>query len=384
MAAFFSIMIISGGAPKAQSLATIDQDLSTIVDRARPAVVSVEARSGEMPQPMFPGTNQSQSHAVNTVIGSGVLIDSLGHILTTMSLVDNRVSFRININNRLQRARLVGIDRRLGLAVLKIDGLYQQYPEVSEIPPLVGHLAVALGRSIGGICYPSLGIIAGRRPDGAYLLSGSILPGVVGGAVFDLSGNLTGIIISGSVNEPSRTDNLWNGIVFIPAQMAVTAAEGIICYGDSEAGWLGISTAAIELVSDKGEVLGDAVIIAEIEHDSPADRSGLRPGDIITRFGEYEISGETDLQRLVAGAGPDSVIVLEFLRNNRSYSRPIRLQPRPVGQGPMVNASATFEVSVKNGNGSGAVRREIDSLQEELNRIEKRLNLLLRKSQASP
>ncbi len=381
MAVFFSAIAFICPDLSAQSLTALDQDISNVVHEASMGVVTIEARPSEIRAPVYPGQELKQSNPVNTAVGSGLVIDSLGHILTILSLVEGFDEFRVMINNVDQEARLVGKDQRFNLAVLKIDTIFSDYLEMSPIPPLVGRLAVGFGHAIGRTGFPTLGVIAGRRADGSYLMSGSALPGLLGGGVFDLSGKLIGIITSGSVTDGHIGENFWGGLVLLPAAAAYAAADRIICCGDREAGYLGVKTTAIELVSSDGKIIGEGVVVSHIEPGSPAEKSGLQLGDIVTRFNSREVASDLELQRLVSGAGSGNTVEIELIRNRQSRRENIRLTNHP--DRSHIAQSSQFTSAWNQSSGPARLRHQIDSLGSELIRIQAELDFLLQRLDAS-
>ena len=105
-AVFFSISIIFYSLLSAQTLTTLDQEISRVVHKVSRGVVTIEARPPESRAPIFPGQELNQNNTVNAVIGSGLLVDSLGHILTILSLVDGFDDFRVVINGISKSAKL--------------------------------------------------------------------------------------------------------------------------------------------------------------------------------------------------------------------------------------------------------------------------------------
>lgn len=376
LAVFFSGLLVFGSAAAGQELAALDLEISRLVDRISGSVVTVEARQEESRIPVFPGYVRTLTKPVNTVVGSGLVIDSAGHILTILSLVDGNDNFQVEVGGRTVDAALVGVDRRHELALLKINQPTRNYLTPSTLPPFTGRLAVAYGRTLGRTGYPSLGIIAGRQADGSFLMSGSVLPGLLGGGIFDLSGNLIGIIISGSVGGTEMAGNIWGGIVMLPASIALAAADRIICCGSREAGYLGIRTTAIELVSSNEQVLGEAVAISEVEPNSPAAMAGLRIGDIITRFARLQVSSDRELQRLISSAGSDSTVLIEFIRGQRRHSVAIPLAPF---SGPRTESVVMqfFMLTGARGFLAAGLQRRIDSMQAEMEQLQRELDRLI-------
>lgn len=383
LAAFFSTLVIVGGDINAQALASFDQELSQIISRVSPAVVTVEARPTENKTPLFPGLSSYGTQPINAVVGSGLLLDSMGNILTIFSLIEGYQDFLVKIDGRAIKAKLVGIDQQYNLAVLKIPGIYNRYLEVSSFPPFIGRLAITYGRAVNNTGYPSLGIIAGRRPDGRYLISGSIAPGVLGGGVFDLTGKLIGIISSGAITSGDVSGRGAGGIVLLPVSAAMTAANRIICCGNKNAGYLGIETSAIELVSDRGDIIGEAVAISYIAPASPAAKAGLRVGDIITHFGDREISTDNELHQMVSGTGSGKTVALDLIRSHNKTTIDIVLSSIPSksnysGYHGLLPGSSQEEISVYQ------LQRKVDMMRRDLERLENDLRMILKRTASSP
>ncbi len=374
LAVFFSTLILTYQSARSQGLETLDREISAIVDHISGGIVTVESRLQGGQGPVFPGQSRPSAQPVNAVVGSGILIDSVGHILTSLGLVDGYDNFRIEIQGQSLNAALVGYDRRQNVAVLKIDSIFHSYIEISSVPPLAGRLALAYGNSIEHTGYPALGIIAGRQSDGSYLVSGTVLPGLLGGGVFDLRGELIGMISSGNVTVNDYR-GAWGGIVMIPASVAINSADRIICCGNRDAGYLGISTTAIELVSSGQKILGEAVAISDVEPGSPAAAAGLRVGDIVVRIGAREITNDRELQRLVGSAGADSTIVIELIRGQRRMRIGVTLTSLADGHNYPLPTGPDWQIDRQ----SMAIdmQRRIDSMRAEMLLLQKQLEHLM-------
>jgi len=374
LAVFFSMTILTGAV--AQELQGLDREISRIVDQVSATVVTVEAHQRESKTPLYSGSARALDEPIYAVVGSGLLIDSIGHILTVLGAVDGYEDFRAEIDGRIVEADLVGMDRSHNVAVLKVPGVFPQWAEVSTIPPFSGRLALAYGRVIGRTGYPALGIIAGRQSDGTYLMSGSVLPGLLGGGVFDLSGKLLGLISSGSITATGPRDRYWGGIIILPVSTAIAAADRIICCGNREAGYLGIKTTDIELVMSDENVLHEAVVISDVEKRSPAAAAGLRVGDIITRVAFRMITNDRELQRLISSAGADSTIPIEFIRGQIRLNVNVPLAATPQRRNA-VNGSAEATTGNRDYVTAMELRKRIDSLQVETSRLQRELDQLM-------
>jgi len=375
VAVFFSLLTVPGGTTFGQGLARLDQEISRVVENISEAVVRVEARMQNTRGSFVGGQANRLTDPVTAMVGSGLLVDTLGHVLTVLSLVDGCDEFLVGYKDQNFDAKLVGVDRGYNLAALKIEAPVDHYVDVSPIPPFPGRLALAFGRAAGGAGYPSLGIIAGRQGDGSFLVSGSVIPGLLGGGVFDLSGKLLGMISSGSIPVSDDRRSSWEGIVMIPATTVSAAGDRIICCGNREAGYLGVKTTAIELVSAASKVLGDAVVIAEVEPRSPAEMAGLRPGDIITRFGLRDISSDRQLQRLVSSAGSDSAVAIDYMRGGQRFTVTVQLAALSRNRDQIVPSASSLRPDEKK-RLLTELQRQIDAMRTEMNRLQRELDRL--------
>lgn len=367
-AVFFSVLAALAGMATAQELELLDRRISEIISKVSVSVVTVEARYPDNNSPILSPRCPGCSNPVNAMIGSGLLLDSMGHVLTTLDLIDGVSEFLIDMGGNPQPALLVGLDRREGLAVLKISGRRFATTLVpSPDPLLAGKLIIAYGHTTGKTGYPALGILAGPQSGGSFLMSGTTVPGLPGGGVFDLSGRLIGIVVSDRMDRFSPPGSPPSGITLLPVSIALAAAERIICCGSRDAGYLGIRTTDIELVSDSGVVIGAAVVVSDVDLNSPARRAGLTPGDIITRFNAQPISDDRELQRLVATYGSDTPASLELLRGTKHVSLTVALERTLESSPPM--RRATDKTPVSRRLAASRLQREADSLHAEIRRL---------------
>lgn len=373
LAAFFSGVVLWAAPACGQSLQALDQEMSKMVSVLASGVVTIEARPPESRIPRFPGQNLATEQPVNAIVGSGLIIDSVGHILTTLNLAEGCEEFEIDCDGKRFPARLVGVDHRHNLAVLKSEGSFRHYIKPSPIPPLEGRLVLAYGKTIGRFGYPMLGIIAGRQNDGTYLMSGTLLPGLLGGGVFDLSGFLLGVIIGGDIGPDDDGGRVPGGVVLAPTGMALSAADKIICCGNRPAGYLGLETSAIELVSAEGKVMREAVVVTYVDPASPAESAGFAVGDIITHLNRQDIIEDRDLQKTISTAGADSTVTIEVIHGRQTRTVAVTLGTQ---SGPR-----DFPAGVAQMTGGGRrdsdMERRIDSVRTEILRLQKELDQML-------
>jgi len=201
----------------------------------------------------------------------------------------------------------------------------------------VGEWVIAVGNPMGFSHTVTAGIISakGRSLDLATYESflhtdAAINPGNSGGALVDLKGNLVGI----NTAIASQTGS-YIGIGFaIPINMARRVMEDLITKGKVVRGYLGIKIQ--DITSDIGEALKlrqkEGALVAEVQNDSPADKAGFKPGDIIKKLRGKKIKTSKQLQHLIADIKPGSKIKVVVLRNRRHRTLVVRVGEFPSGE----------------------------------------------------
>lgn len=272
--------------------------LAPMLERVMPAVVNISTR-GPMPRrnplmddPFFRryfGTPGEQ--APSQSLGSGVIVDAeQGLIVTNHHVIDNAAQILITLNDgRDIEATLVGSDPDADIALVKVEaeGLTQlAWADSSRLR--VGDFSVAIGNPFGLGQTVTSGIISALGRSGLGIedfedfiqTDASINPGNSGGALVNLRGELIGI--NTAIVGPSG-GNVGIGFA-IPSNMAADIADQLLEFGEVRRGALGIT--AQPLTPDLAEAFGVTsrfgVVIGQVQPDSPADKAGLRAGDVIT------------------------------------------------------------------------------------------------------
>jgi serine protease Do len=259
-------------------------------------------------------------------LGSGVIITKDGYILTNHHVIDGAEEIRIELtNNRGYDAKVIGDDPRSDLAVLKIDA--------NDLPMLtlgdsdrvrVGDVVLAVGNPLGIGQTVTAGIISAKGrstglSDGSFesflQTDAPINQGNSGGALVSTAGELVGI--NSQIVSPTG-GNIGIGFA-IPANMARSVAEQLIKSGKVRRGYLGVTVQAV--TSDMAASLGlkdvRGVIVNNIERGSPAERAGLKQGDVITVINGVQIEDGNSLRNIVASAGPGAEVTMTILRDGR-------------------------------------------------------------------
>ncbi len=313
-----------------------------VVNRVAPAVVTIRsARMVRAPRQhpfyedpffrdffgdRFGGRAPAPRQQIQRGLGSGVIITKDGYILTNHHVIDGAEEIKIEMtNNQGFDAKLIGDDPRSDLAVLKINS--------NDLPMLtlgdsdrvrVGDIALAVGNPLGIGQTVTAGIISAKGrttglSDGSFesflQTDAPINQGNSGGALVATSGELIGI--NSQIVSPTG-GNIGIGFA-IPANMARSVAEQLIKSGKVRRGSLGVTIQP--LTSEMAENLGlkdmRGVIINSVEPGSPADRAGIKQGDVITVINGKQIDDANSLRNIIASAGPGAEITIIVLREGR-------------------------------------------------------------------
>lgn len=268
-------------------------------------------------------------------LGSGVIVDSDGIILTNNHVVKNADDIKVRLmDGREFKAKVKGTDSQTDLAVITIDAKGLKPIKLGDSDRArVGDWVLAIGSPL----QPELehtvttGIISAKGRSGVGLsqyedfiqTDAAINPGNSGGAMVNLYGQLIGI------NAAIATQNGgFMGIGFaIPVNLAKKVMSDILEKGKVIRGWLGVYIQTITPDIAKALNLDRAkgVIISKVQKDSPAEKSGLKNEDVVLKFNGKEVNNSTELSTWVAGSSPDAKITLTILRDGKIKDVTVKL-----------------------------------------------------------
>jgi Do/DeqQ family serine protease len=346
-----------------ESQASLQQSFAPIVRRTAPAVVnvysSVNVTRTNCPyanDPIFYrfcGSNtQTRSEKVDNSLGSGVIVGADGIIVTNNHVVENGQEFRVVLNDRREfPAEVVMKDARTDLAVLRIDTGGQPLPmlEFSDTRQLmVGDLVLAIGNPFGVGQTVTSGIVSAlaRTDVGVSDYSSfiqtdaSINPGNSGGALVDMDGRLVGVnsmIFSRGGGS--------NGIGFaIPSEMVKRVVDAAVRGGTLVRPWLGAKGEVID--SAKAKALGldrpRGVLIGDVYAAGPADKAGLREGDVVLTVDGREVFDDRGMKFIAATKAEGEVVNLSILRNGQPQQISVRMAAPPgTSKGELVQVQGT-------------------------------------------
>jgi serine protease Do len=278
--------------------------------------------------------------------GSGVIVDKSGVILTNNHLIENAGEIEVRLSDKRKfKAKVAGRDPKTDLAVLKIEG-DGDFPvaQLGDSDSLrIGQWAIAVGNPFGLDRTVTVGIISatGRRGMGVATYESfiqtdaAINPGNSGGPLVNLDGRVVGI--------NTAIVSVGQGIGFaIPANEARRVMPQLLTSGRVTRGWLGIRIQPLteELAPSFGAKEGDGVLVADVMQDSPAEKGGLKPGDVILEFEGQKTAEVPDLQRIVAITPPGQSAKMTVLREGKRETLDIKLGEMPADE-PVVAAKGT-------------------------------------------
>jgi len=270
-------------------------------------------------------------------LGSGVIVSADGYILTNFHVVEAASDIEVALNDgKTLKAKVVGSDPESDLAVLKIKA--EKLPAITfgQMENLrVGDVVLAIGNPFGVGQTVTMGIVSalGRSHLGINTFENfiqtdaAINPGNSGGALIDTNGNLLGI----NTAIYSRSGGS-QGIGFaIPVSSAKTIMEQIIQNGTVIRGWIGVE--AQEITAELAESFGlpgtEGALIAGVVRASPADRAGIKPGDVLLAVNGKPVKDPQVMLDLIAGLKPDENAAFRLRRDKGVIDVPVRIGKRP-------------------------------------------------------
>jgi len=264
----------------------------------------------------------------SSALGSGVIVSENGYILTNNHVVKGADEIKVILYDKREfKGTIVGTDSRTDLAVIKIDAKDLPVIRIGESGKLkTGDVVLAIGNPFGLNQTITMGIVSavGRSNIGLadfedfIQTDAAINPGNSGGALVNTNGELVGINTA-----IFSTSGGYMGIGFaIPSDMAKSVMESIIKHGKVIRGWLGVSIQ--NLTPDLSKSLGiketEGALISGVEKDSPADKAGLKRGDLIIQFNGKKVEDSTALRNMVSGSAPGNKAEIKIIRDQKELA----------------------------------------------------------------
>ncbi len=323
---------------------------SDAVRKAQPAVVNIftskeikAPRNPLLDDPLFRrffGDRLDDDPQRSLSLGSGVIVNSKGYILTNHHVVEAADEIEVALaDGKKLRARMVGSDPETDLAVLQVQGAGLPAITFGNDGALrVGDVVLAIGNPFGVGQTVTMGIVSalGRSHLGINTFENfiqtdaAINPGNSGGALIDAAGNLVGI----NTAIYSRSGGSL-GIGFaIPVSAAKQVMEQIIASGTVTRGWIGVEAQEItaELADSFKLASNEGALIAGVLRGSPADRAGVKPGDILMGVDGKRVKDPGAMLNLVTALKPGAPAKLLIRRQQKDMELTVDVGRRPAAQ----------------------------------------------------
>ncbi len=328
------------------SLEALNRERRALVSSVIPSVVAVKtSKKIAMPRErgldlfeFFYGNqrrfrNPNNQALVQNSLGSGVIVTNEGHIITNNHVVDQVDEIEVQLSDgRTKKARLVGADSQVDLAVLKIDDPGVKPLKLADSDTVqAGDFVLAIGNPFGFEETVTDGIISSKmRPNrtdafGDLLqTNAAINPGNSGGPLINLRGEVIGI--NTAIISPSQASA---GIGFaIPSNTIRTALESLLKQGRIIRGYLGIVSRAVQS-GQQGETDNDGVVVDQVMAGSPAAQAQLQQGDVIRKFNGRDIKNIITLRNLVGQTELNKNVELEIVRDGKPMKVTTQIKEQP-------------------------------------------------------
>lgn len=335
-----------------EQIINIQQAFEKVAEVALPAVVNIYTNQKVRVRPFYPmpfddsplfrdffedffnDILPKEKEYKSTSLGSGFIISSDGYIVTNDHVVRNADEISVKLHDkRTFKARVVGRDPKTDVAVIKINAnnlAFLKFGDSGKIK--IGQWAIAVGNPFGLNGTLTVGVISatGRSNLGIETYEdfiqtdASINPGNSGGPLLNIYGEVIGI--------NTAIVAAGQGIGFaIPANMAKNIIEQIIKKGSIERSWLGVGIQKLtpELAESMGIKKAEGILVNRIYENSPAEKAGLKEGDVILECNETKLEDPSDLQKIVIGSPIGTVLKLKVLRENKTIFIDIKTDKMP-------------------------------------------------------
>lgn len=330
-------------------------NFTNVVEKNIPAVVIVHAKKSaqsntknrpdipDMPDEFkpffdrfFDENQRNNIRRPTPAFGSGFILSKDGYIMTNHHVIKNSDEIKITLSNQTQlKATLIGTDERSDLALLKVDAKNLPVVSIGTSENLkIGEWVLAIGSPFGFDHTVTAGIVSGKKrnlPNESYVpyiqTDVAINPGNSGGPLFNLNGEVVGV----NAQIYTRSGGFMGVSFAIPAETLSNVYRQLKEEGKVKRGWLGVFIQEVD--QDLAESFGlkkpEGAVIAKILNNSPAEKSGLKQGDVVLKFDGKNIIKSKDLPLVVGSAAVGSRVNMEILRNKKILNKVIVIEELP-------------------------------------------------------
>ena len=341
---FLGFIVISFSVLQAKP---VPESFADLADKLMPSVVNisttqtVKTTSNPFPFQFPPGSpfgemfkdfEQPRERKASS-LGSGFIIKENGTVVTNNHVIANAEDILVRVGDKEYKAKVVGADPYMDIAVLKMESK-EKFTPVSfgdSDKARVGDWAVAIGNPFGLGGTVTAGIISARnrdinltRYDDFIQTDASINQGNSGGPLFNLKGEVIGI--NTAIIAPGQSGSIGIGFA-IPANAASNVLDQLMEFGETKRGWLGVRIQEVSKEIAEVEKLKkiEGALVASVGENSPADKAGIKAGDIILEFDGKKIDTMRTLPKVVANTKVGKSVQLKIWRNKKLITKRLTL-----------------------------------------------------------
>ena len=327
---------------------TVPDSFADLAEKLMPSVVNISSTQtikttsnpfpfqfppGSPFEDMFKEFNQPTERKA-TALGSGFIIDKNGIVVTNSHVIQGAEDIIVTVNGSTEyKAKVIGKDPYMDLAILEIES-NEKFQPVSfgdSDKARIGDWVIAIGNPFGFGGTVTTGIISSRnrdigltRYDDFIQTDASINQGNSGGPLFNLEGEVIGI--NTAIIAPGQSGSIGIGFA-IPSNPAAHVIEQLLEFGETKRGWLGVRiqevTKEIAEVEKLEKPMG--ALVASVSEKSPADKAGIKAGDIILEFDGKKVDTMRTLPKLVARAKVGKKVTVKIWRSQKLISKKVLL-----------------------------------------------------------
>jgi serine protease Do len=342
----FAVLVLSC-IPALSGAASVPESFAPLVKKEMPAVVNISTRQVVKVQQESPfgdpqmddffyrffGGRRSQREQVRQSLGSGFIISSDGYILTNNHVVDKARDIKVALSDgRVMEAKLIGKSSEIDIALIKVEAANLPAVELGDSNALeVGDWVFAIGNPFGLNHTVTAGIVSAKGRvigvgpyDDLIQTDAAINPGNSGGPLFNTKGEVVGI----NTVIIATGQNLGFAI---PVSMVKELIPSIKEKGKPDMGWLGVSAQVVtpDIAAALGMQEPVGAIINGITKSSPAEKAGLRRGDVILELDGKKILDPSELPRMVAFGHIGKTVLMKVMRQGTPLEIKLVVELRP-------------------------------------------------------
>jgi len=322
-------------------LSKVDQAMAEVVAAVKPAVVNISSihtiKSPVIQHPFFNdplfrqffgeafGGLEKPREYKQSSLGSGVIVENNGYILTNNHVVKDADEIKIRLSDKREfKGKVIGTDPKTDLAIIRIEAHNLPVIKIGDSGKMkVGETVLAIGNPFGLNQTVTSGIVSavGRADVGItdyedfIQTDAAINPGNSGGALVNVRGELIGINTA-----IYSTSGGYQGVGFaIPSDLAKVVMNSLIKSGKVVRGWLGVSIQPVtpEIAKQFGLKEIKGALIGDVTENGPAEKAGIHRGDVIIEYDGKEVTDPTALRNMVAGTAPHQRVSIKILREGK-------------------------------------------------------------------